>query len=224
MKKIYAFAFFCCFSLSLFSNAADRQGKLFLAAGPTLQINTDGLETAPSPISFSLGLGYSFSLNKDLAINPELGFWSLYYLYLNDRASPAAVEKRDVQALHFLLDIPLLYKISTENNVFSFGLGIALLSRVAFATAVLPENEEYKVGKINDFFWSDFRYLYPEATITWDWVLENGSSFGLSFKAYYPVANFITEQSSPLQNNLFSLKVRCFFPPQSKQNNKALEL
>jgi hypothetical protein len=109
-----------------------------------------------------------------------------------------------------------LYKISTENNVFSFGLGIALLSRVAFATAVLPENEEYKVGKINDFFWSDFRYLYPEATIAWDWVLENGSSFGLSFKAFYPVANLMTELSSPLQNSLFSLKVRCFFPPQSK--------
>ena len=123
MKKIYAFVLFCCFSLSLFSNAADRQGKLFLAAGPTLQINTDGLETAPSPIRFSLGLGYSFSLNKDLAISPELGFWSLYYLYLNDRASPAAGKNETYK--HSIFYWTYLYCIKFQPKTMSFPLALA---------------------------------------------------------------------------------------------------
>lgn len=212
-------------SLCIAQNALQKQGIFFLAGSPVLQINTDGIETAPSPISFSIGLGYKLVFANIFSFSPEINYWANYYMFYNDRASPASVEKRDAFVNNFLIDLPVLVNLSTKTSIFSFGLGISLLSRLAVSDSVLPENEKYKVNLINEYFWSDLRYFYPSTSIYWDQVLENGSSFGLAFKAFYPIANFNTNVSSSFQNALFCFKIRCFFPKEiSKTKTQEIDL
>lgn len=222
MKKSLSILLFILLTISLFSKAASRQGNFYLTAGPSLQINTLGFETAPSPISFTLGLGYKFSLGSLFSIVPELSEWQGYYLVIDEKIAPAAVEKRDALVIHALLDLPLLINISTKNSIYSFGLGVSLLNRFALPVSVLPENEKDRVKAINDYFWSDLRYFYPSASFFWDWVLENGSSFGFSIKAFYPIANHQTGENI-LQNAVISLKVRAFFPNKKRKQAETNE-
>lgn len=217
MKKIAGILFFILLTISLFAQAASRQSNFYLTSGPSLQINTLGFETAPSPLSFTLGLGYKIPLDSFFSFVPELSEWQGYYLVFDGKIAPAAVEKRDALVIHALLDLPFLINFSTENSIYSFGLGISILSRLALPVSVLPEDEKDRVQAINDYFWSDLRYLYPSASFFWDWVLENGSSLGLSIKAFYPIANHQTGESL-MQNAIISLKVRAFFPNKKRES------
>lgn len=217
MKKNLIFFAFCivffitsvlCFS----QEALEKQGVFFLSASPVIQVNTDGLPTAPTPILFSLGFGYRLSFLKTFSFVPEISYWSQYYLWENDKASPAPIEKRDVFVPQILIDLPLFYSLQKDNHVFNFGLGIGLLNRIPIATSVLPDDESYKVSKIAKFFWGKGNFIYPEFSFFWDYVLENGSSLGLGLKGYYPLANLYTSVSSPFHNSLWMIKIRCFFP------------
>lgn len=208
----FCFAFFSTSFLCVSQEALEKQGIFFLSAAPVLQVNADEVTTTPSPILFSLGFGYRLSFLKAFSFLPEISYWSQYYLWENNKASPAPIEKRDVFVPQILIDLPLSYSLQKENHIFSFGLGIGLLNRFPIATSVLPDNESYKVSKIARSFWDKGSFVYPEFSFFWDYVLENGSSLGLGLKGYYPLANLYSSVSSPFHNSLWMFKIRCFFP------------
>lgn len=189
------------------------QGFIFLTTGPQLLYNAEGLETAPSPVSFSMGTGGKISfLRNYLSFSPYIKGWYSYYIWLHDKALPGTLEKRTSLTLHALLDIPLFFHLPVKNSIFSLGLGISILARYGFAVTVLPEEEKPDIKKMNNYYWQKIRFLYPCLILAWDYMLDNGTSFGFEARAHYPIASALEEVPSPIQNALLSVSARFFLP------------
>lgn len=194
------------------------QGFIFITAGPQLLYNAEGLNTAPSPVSFSIGTGGNIPLlKKYISFSPYLKGWASYYIWYNDKAVPGTIEKRTSYTLHALLDIPVIFHIPVKTSIFSLGLGISILARYGFAVSVLPEEEKPDIKKMNTYYWQKMRFLYPCLILSWDYMLDNGTSFGFEVRGHYPVSSAIDEVPSPLQAGLLSVSGRFFFPRIWKQ-------
>lgn len=194
------------------------QGFVFITAGPQLFYNAEGLSTSPSPISFAIGAGGNLPLFKNrISFAPYIKGWASYYIWINDKALPGALEKRTAYTLHALLDIPVMFLFPVQNSIFSVGLGISMLARYGFAETVVPEEEKPDIDKMNTYYWQNLRFLYPCLIIAWDYMLQNGTSFGFEVRAHYPISSIADQGSSPLQSALLSASVRFFFPRQWEQ-------
>lgn len=189
------------------------QGFIFITAGPQLLYNAEGLNTAPSPISFSMGLGGKLSfLNNYLSFSPYIKGWASYYILYDGKAVPGTMEKRTSYTLHALLDLPIFFHLPVKKSIFSIGLGISILSRLGFAVSVLPEEEQNDIKTMNKYYWGKARFLYPCLILSWDYMMRDGTSVGFEARAHYPIASALEETPSPIQNALLSVSGRFFFP------------
>jgi len=189
------------------------QGFIFITAGPQFFYNAEGLNTAPSPISFSIGTGGNLPLFRNyISFSPYLKGWASYYILYNDKAVPGTIEKRTSYTLHALLDIPVMFRLPVKYSIFSLGLGISILARYGFAVSVLPEEEKPDIKKMNTYYWQKLRFLYPCLILSWDYMLDNGTSFGFEARAHYPLSSSMDEVPAPLHNALISISARFFFP------------
>lgn len=193
--------------------SSPSQGFIFITAGPQLLYNAYGLQTAPSPISFSLGTGGKIPLFKEyISFSPYAKGWTSYYIWLNDRAVPGTLEKRTSLTFHILLDIPVFFHLPVKKSLFSLGIGMSLLARFGFPVTVLPEEEKPDIKSMNAYYWQKARFLYPCIILAWDYALDNGTSFGFEARAHYPISSAADEVPSPIQNALLSVSGRFFFP------------
>ncbi len=195
------------------NNRSGNQGFIFITAGPQLFYNAEGIPSSPSPIILSIGTGGNIPIDrKFFSFTPHIKGWASYYIWYNDKALPGPVEHRTSYTLHALLDIPVSFKLSAGDSVFSLGLGMSILARLGFAVPVLPEDEKPDIKKMNAYYWQKARFLYPCLILAWDYLLENGTSFGFEARAHYPLSNFNDPSSSPIQSALLSVSGRFFFP------------
>ena len=195
------------------TSAEQTQGFLFITAGPQALYNAEGLNTAPSPISFSMGLGGKISFLKNyLSFSPYIKGWASYYILYNGKAVPGTMEKRTSYTLHALIDIPIFVHLPVKKSIFSLGLGVSILARLGFAVSVLPEDEKEDIATMNAYYWGNGRFFYPCLILSWDYLMEDGTSLGFEARAHYPVSSASDDVPSPIQNGLLSVSGRFFFP------------
>ncbi len=167
----------------------EKKGFYF-TLGPVGMLNTDTL-SAPSPIKFSVGFGASIPVNNWFAVAPSLTAFTTYYLWRDDagvaRAYPAEVENRTGLAPSALIELPAVFYARTEKSTFSLGLGATFFARYAFLADSVPQSEAGDIARMNDFFYSGMRFLYPSAYLAYDFTTARGMKAGVMLRAWLPL-------------------------------------
>lgn len=215
MKRLF-FSFFFIFTV-FFIYAQESLPKdklsLFVTLGPHGSLNTED-NSAPSPIQFSLGFGANINFTNLLSFSPFIQFYTNYSLWDSEteQVLPAEIEHRTALVFNGLIDLPLNFNFAVKNSEFAVGLGVGFLARIGILPQGVPTSEEDDVKNINNWFWGNLHFLYPMIQISWDYKLNNSWKAGLGVKAYYPISNISTGETSPFQNGMLSLLVRITFP------------
>lgn len=196
--------------------------SFFFTIGPVGILNTDR-QSAPSPIIFSPGFGATIPVNRWLAFSPSVNAFTSYYLWRDDpaggRAYPAEIENRTALVFSFLIDTPAVFYARSGNSTFSFGLGLSLLARIGFLTDGVPASEADDVGRINSFFYSGLRFLYPSAQLAYDFALESGIKAGVILKARLPLASLM--EGRGLDGGIADIAFRISFPRKATEAEPA---
>ncbi|MCQ2576131.1 MAG: hypothetical protein MJ162_05245 [Treponema sp.] len=136
---------------------------------PSLYLNTQSsLVSAPSPIFYPVYVGISFPKDAWLSFQPGIKFWTGYYLVANDIVSPAEIENRTANVYHFLIDIPVMFRIDFFDKVdFRASAGIAMFLRYGTLAGGVSSSASGYYGTaakdleyINDWFFDNLRYVY----------------------------------------------------------------
>src|SRR5574344_438611 len=194
--------------------------NLFFTGGMVFTLSTgDHFVCAPSPLHSTIGVGYSFHIFQFLLFQPRLTGWSQYYLWNEDTsyAYPAEVENRTATAITLLIDLPLIIPVGTSKNMTGFGLGFGFLPRYSFLSNGVSSDDtgtsgtaQSDVSNINDWFWSDVRYLYPEASLAYIHLLSNGWRLGLEARFYLPLGSLIS--GNGMDGMIVSTSIRLVLP------------
>jgi hypothetical protein len=194
--------------------------NLFFTAGITFCLSTgDRSISAPSPLKYSFGVGYSFHLVKFLLFQPRITGWSQYYLWDEDTsyAYPAPVEDRTATTLNALIDLPLVIPVGTKKNMMGLGLGAAVLARYGFLSNGVSAddtgssgNAKSDVDLINSWLWSSARWLYPEMFISYNHLLTNGWRLGGEMRFYLPIGSLISGHG--MDGMMCSVSLRLVLP------------
>ena len=171
----------------------------FINIGAAFMINTESkLKSAPSPTSFALSIGLIWPNQAFLSFQPRLNFWWSYWLWDGEMALPAEIENRTALALNFMLDIPAAATFRFKNCQIEAGLGLGILARVALLAGGVSEDDPGTTGsaggdkeKIQEWFWSGSRFLYPEVFVAWEWRFSPRIAAGLEARYYFPLGAFM---------------------------------
>ncbi len=182
-----------------------------------------GLTSAPSPIAPFFGGEYRYPLKtRDLFFSPSLSFYSLQYLWDNDRPLPAEIENRTAYVPSIFMDFPFLWSREYGRFLLSAGGGPGILARYGFLdSGVDPEEknpgDEYNAGDqvkhINAFFWDSARWLYPSIQAGAKYRLETGWGGGFTLRIAYPLANFWSTPTVPLYDSIMYMLSVTITPP-----------
>ena len=188
-------------SWSLFSGFAP---SLFFTLAPNLMINTDdATESAPSPIMYSLGVGGNFSFSSGILFQTHLSFFTNYYLWDGDDAQPAEVENRTSTALSFMFDVCTGYVWrfgSQKQQSISLAGGAGLFLRYGIlSNGVAAEDENRTTGtsasddvsEINDWFYRDLHFFYPEIALSYAYAISDTWSVGAQARVYIPLGSLL---------------------------------
>lgn len=171
--------------------------SFFFTLGPVGMLNTD-TQSAPSPIQFTCGFGTSIPVNSWFLVAPSLSAFTTYYLWRDDasggRSYPAEVENRTALAPSALIELPAVFYARTAKSTFSLGLGASFFARYAFLADSVPQSEAGDVKKINSFFYSGLRFLYPSAFLAYDYTTENGMKAGVALHVWLPLASLLEDR------------------------------
>ena len=174
-----------------------EKASFFLTLGPLGMLNTDTV-SAPSPISFSAGVGASIPVNNWFLVAPSLTAFTTYYLWRDDasgaRAYPAEIENRTGLAPSALIELPAVFYARTEKSTFSLGLGATFLVRYAFLADSVPQSEAGDIALMNKYFYSGLRFLYPSAFLAYDYTTESGMKAGVMFRAWLPLGSLLEDR------------------------------
>ena len=183
------------------TTSARKNHTFFVSIGPTLVINTDAsTKSAPSPVSFSGGVGGTLFQNAPVSFEPRLTFFTNYYLWDGEAAHPAEVENRTATVLSFLVDMDTVKIFRRGKNEFHIGGGVSVLARVAMLSGGVDSDDAGgtdtstagdDVSSISSYFWSDLRFLYPNITGCWLYALPNGWKAGASASVYVPLGSLM---------------------------------
>ncbi|MBR1536892.1 MAG: hypothetical protein IJ630_08135 [Treponema sp.] len=193
--------------------------SLFFTLGPKIMLNTDDeTESAPSPVMYSLGVGGDFAFKNSLLAEVQLSFFTNYYLWDGENARPAEVENRTATALSFMLDLDCLYTFrlgKEKNHLLSVGGGIGFLARYAVLSNGVDSDDVNRetgsragddVSDINGSFYKNLNFLYPEAVISYSYILSEIWKVGGEFKTYFPLGPMTKGRG--LDGMIFSLAVK----------------
>jgi len=211
----------CMTTLHAESLNADLTYAVFPSMGTNIQYNAAPLPSAPSPVLFSFGLGFDLGFYETFAFRPDLQFSGSYYLLQDTSALPASPENRTAYVTSILLDMPVCYIVPIKKTQFYFGAGLALYIRAAFLASKVPSSEKESVTAINQYFWSNARFLYPSLQLGWDFLTSKDSSFGFNAKILFPLGNAgNSEAYSWFQDGIISLSVRFKFDITSQNSHQ----
>lgn len=181
------------------ADGSHKKISLLFTMGPLGILNTESTtKSAPSPIVFTVGAGISVPLGARTTFEPRLAFFSNYYLWDGSNALPAEVENRTALALSMLIDLPAVYTFYRENSMFQAGGGLALLARYGILAGGVSSSDSGASGsaggdvdKINAWFWSGCRFLYPELLGSWMFTLNRRLKAGAEQRIYVPLGSLI---------------------------------
>lgn len=167
----------------------------FFTLGPLLYVNTDS-SSAPSPVKFCAGLGFDFFTDKIISFQPKISAFTNYYLWDGQYARPAEVENRTALALSLLFDLNAAHTWSFNNDSFELGGGISFFARYAFLANGVEESASGSsssktagddVKSINEWFYKDLNFLYPNISFCYMHRFTENYSAGLETKIYIPL-------------------------------------
>ena len=195
------------------------KNSLIFTNGLTYMLSTGDVSvSAPSPIIYSLGLGYSIKIGSFFIIQPKLTGWLQYYTWNEDNsyAYPAEVEFRTATVLSCMIDIPFIVSLGTEKNSFAFGMGLGFLPRygilsngVSSADTGTSGTASSDVNAINNWLWSSVRYLYPEAVISYTHLLGENWHVGAEYRFYLPLGSLVSGYG--MDSMMMSIALRLSF-------------
>ena len=173
-----------------------EMGLLFIA-------NRDpeaGVATTPPLLitnSFGFSLEYGLGGKGLFGFEPGLTLYGSYYtLSAAGKAVPCGAELRDVYMIGALLDLPFVLELRLGPSFnMAAGAGLALHLRVGIKAA--PDvgiqgdtsDDAAVLQTINLYYWSKGRFLLPSTLLRFEYAAREKLSFGLAFKAYWPVFN-----------------------------------
>jgi len=176
--------------------------NLFFTDGVVFMLSTGNASvSAPSPVLFSPGVGYSFRIFKFLVFEPRTSVFAQHYLWEESAsyAYPAEIENRTATCVSLLIDLPLVITMGTKSDTIGLGAGVGLLPRYSFLSNGVSADDagtsgsaSDDVSKINGWLWSDARWLYPEMSVAYVHLLSNGWRVGLETRFYLPLGSLIS--------------------------------
>lgn len=167
--------------------------------GPALMINTDDSKnSAPSPVTFSVGAGATFFESFPVYGEARLLFFTNYYLWDGKNAQPAEVENRTATVLSFMLDLTGGHVFKFGRNFIEVNAGIGFLFRAGFLSLGVKENDpghtgdsktstaKNDVSSIISWFYDGPNFLYPEVAISYLRQIKDSVKFGGELRVYFP--------------------------------------
>ena len=181
---------------------------------PGIYINTQStLVSAPSPIVYPISVGFIWPNEAQLSVQPTLSFFMMQHLYYKDMALPAEIENRTTTTLSFMLNIPVVYSIFLENSRFQLTGGIGVFMRFGILSPGVKADDSgwsgsagEDVGKINEWFWGNVRWLYLTLGGSWLYNLTPQLRAGPVINISIPVGGLISDQDA--QGMLISLGIK----------------
>ena len=142
---------------------------------PGMYFNLESkLVSAPSPVIYPLSIGILWPNYTKIAVQPTLGFFSTEWLYYDDKALPAEIENRTASSLSFIFTLPVVVSMYFKYSRLQIMPGISMLAQFALlSNGVKPDDSGYSgsagndVKLINQYFWSDMRFLYISIGGSW---------------------------------------------------------
>jgi len=147
--------------------------------------------------SFGFALEYGLGSKGLFGFEPGLTLYGNYYtLSAAGKAVPCGAELRDVYMIGALLDLPFLLELRLGPRFhMSAGAGLTLHLRVGIKAA--PDigiqgdtsDDDAVLQTINLYYWSMGRFFLPSTILRFEYAAKEKLSFGLAFKAYWPIFN-----------------------------------
>jgi hypothetical protein len=180
-----------------------HQVDIFTAFAPVFILNTEaGTKSAPSPVVYPLSIGVSWPDYYFVSFQPRLSFYYNYYLWNNDEqtALPAEVENRTATALTFLFTLPAVFSFHfTERTSFEAEAGVSLLLRAGIISNGVSASDSGTSGSaesdtalINEWFWSNGRFLYAETGVSWLYAFSGIVKGGPELHFYLPLGSLFS--------------------------------
>ena len=171
-------------------------------------VNTEGLNSAPSPILWAPGLCLGIKMNEYFSWSPGADFYYDYYSWdaPSGRALPTEIENRSAVVLGFIVSSPLRLTVPLGKTIrFELGAGPAFILRATFLAALSPADvpdAKPQVPLISGYFYKDFRWFYPEASLSFMYRLSATASFGVGGRVLFPLFHAWEAAARPFADEL----------------------
>ena len=202
MRKVFVM----CIFFALCKGYAFSQAKesLFVTLSPVIMLTTDAV-SAPSPVSYSLGVGYTFPLYNDFFIQCQSSFFTQYYLLDDDKAKAAEIENRTALAFCALPSVTLQWCAhESEKHYVFLGGGISIFARYGIKANGVT-GVEGEVKEINKWFYSSCNFFYPHLSLSYNRIFQT-IIVGAEGRVYFPVGSFMSGEA--FENTLISLSIK----------------
>lgn len=171
---------------------------------PGFYLNPEStLVSAPSPIVYPISVGFLWPERSRFAIQPTLSFFMMNHLLYEDKALPAEIENRTTTTLSFMLNIPAVFSVFLDNSQFQFTGGLGVFMRFGLLSPGVKESDSGWLGnaggdveKINEYFWSDMRWLYATVGASWLYNLTPQLRAGPVINVYVPAGGLMSDGSA----------------------------
>ena len=218
MKKLTLYFVIFVLQFSAFS-AYSLDKSLFFTFGPKLMVNTDdSTKSAPSPIMYSLGIGGDFFFKNSITLEAHGSFFTNYYLWDGENAQPAEVENRTATVLSCMFDLTGGYTWkcgASKRHFLNLSGGIGFLARYGILSSGVNNDDKNRDGNstasedlssINDTFFNDLNFLYPELSFSYSYILSDTWKIGGEFRGYVPIGSL--SNGKGIDSMIFSLALK----------------
>lgn len=199
MKKIFVLLLVLLNSIFCF---AERKVDFVTGFAPMIIVNTeDSKESAPSPVVYPITLGLVYPRDNFISFQPQLSFFTNYYLYTEDKAAaPAEIENRTATVFSFLLDLPVEFTLKPlEKHSIGLGFGPSILARFGILATGYNGSDTGTSGTISDdieninkWFWENARFLYLQGNAHYLYRFSDLIQAGPELRLYLPCGSIFT--------------------------------
>lgn len=196
--------FLTTFFLIIQSFSFSKNVDFIFDFGANLYLNPESssLNSAPSPVNFEFSFGALIPNETFISVQPSLTFFSMNYLWYEDRALPAEIESRTGTALSFFFNVPLTFTLNLANSKLLFSAGGGALMRFAFlSSGVSSEDFGYSgsaksdIENMNSWFWQKARWFYSTLEFSWLYNVTQKLKAGPNVSIKLPLGSMISDHS-----------------------------
>lgn len=165
----------------------------FFSIGPLLYL-TDNSKNSSSPVAYSVGGGMDFFKNKIVNLQTKISFFTNYMLWDEDFFRPAEIENSTCIVFSSFLDFKACHTFKIKKCDLEIGAGLSFLARIAISVGE-SENASYDKEKMNDAFYSNLNFLYPDFSIAFFPVKGKKWKGGIESSFYIPLGSILNGHS-----------------------------